>query len=90
MSQGAEGRLYLSDVFGQRCIVKERFSKKYRVPALDEKLTKSRILQEVKSMDRLRRMGVLAPGVYLVDTTERKIYMEYLGDEAMTVKQFIY
>ena len=35
-------------------------------------------------------MGVLAPGIYLVDQAERKIYMEYLGDEAMTVKQFIY
>ena len=40
MSQGAEGRLFLSDLFGQRCVIKERFSKKYRVPALDEKLTK--------------------------------------------------
>ena len=48
------------------------------------------MLQEVKSMDRIRRMGVLTPGVFLVDQTQRKIYMEYLGDEAMTVKQFLY
>ena len=41
-------------------------------------------------MDRVRRMGVATPGVYLVDQVERKIYMEYLGDEAMTVKQFLY
>ena len=41
-------------------------------------------------MDRVRRMGVATPGVYLVDQAERKIYMEYLGDEAMTVKQFLY
>ena len=47
-------------------------------------------MQEVKSMDRIRRMGVLTPGVFLVDQAERKIYMEYLGDEAMTVKQFLY
>lgn len=60
------------------------------MPALDQKLTRQRILQEVKSIDRVRRMGVLAPGIYLVDQNERKIYMEYLGDEAMTVKQFIY
>ena len=40
-------------------------------------------------MDRVRRMGVLAPGVYLVDQTARKIYMEYLGDEAFSVKAFI-
>ena len=41
-------------------------------------------------MDRIRRMGVATPGVYLVDQTERKIYMEYLGDESMTVKEFLY
>ena len=90
MSQGAEGRLYLTDLWGQSCVVKERFKKAYRVPVLDEKLTKNRMLQEVKSMDRVRRMGVATPGVYLVDQVERKIYMEYLGDEAMTVKQFLY
>ena len=60
------------------------------MPALDEKLTKQRIQQEVKSIDRVRRMGVLAPGIYLVDQVTRKIYMEYLGDEAMTVKAFLY
>ena len=47
------------------------------------------MLQEVKSMDRIRRMGVLTPGVFLVDQVTRKIYMEYLGDEAMTVKKFL-
>ena len=44
MSQGAEGRLFLTDLWGQPCVVKERFKKTYRVPALDEKLTKTRIL----------------------------------------------
>ncbi len=46
------------------------------------------MLQEVKSMDRVRKLGVPAPGVYLVDLTERKIYSEYLQD-AITVKQFL-
>ena len=41
-------------------------------------------------MDRIRRMGVLTPGVYLVDQVSRKIYMEYLGHESMTVKAFLY
>ena len=40
-------------------------------------------------MDRIRRMGVPTPGVYLVDQGTRKIYMEYLGDESMTVKAFL-
>ena len=69
IAQGAEGRVFLSELFGQQCIIKERFSKKYRVPVLDERLTKQRMLQEVKSMDRIRRMGVLTPGVFLVDQT---------------------
>jgi hypothetical protein len=45
LSQGAEGRLYIGDIFGMNCVVKERFQKKYRVKELDEKLTKQRILQ---------------------------------------------
>jgi tRNA A-37 threonylcarbamoyl transferase component Bud32 len=43
----------------------------------------------VKSIDRVRKMGVLAPGIYLVDLPQRKIFMEYLGDEAFTVKHFL-
>jgi len=45
LSQGAEGRIYLSELWGVQCIVKERFKKEYRVPILDERLTKARILQ---------------------------------------------
>lgn len=69
--------------------MKERFKKEYRVPILDEKLTKSRMLQEVKSMNRVRKSGVLTPAIYLVDTNDRKIYMEYMGDTALTLKDFI-
>jgi len=89
MCQGAEGRIYLSDLWGQPCIIKERFKKEYRHPTLDEKLTKTRILQEVKSMSRIRKVGVPTPTIYLIDEIERKIYMEYLGKNSMTVKEFI-
>ena len=51
MKQGAEGRLYLSEIFGMKCVVKERFAKKYRVPSLDEKLTKTRIHQVRQERD---------------------------------------
>jgi len=67
VKQGAEARVYITELFGQPCVCKERFVKNYRLPVLDQKLTKSRILQEVKNMDRVRKMGVLAPGVFLVD-----------------------
>ena len=40
-------------------------------------------------MSRVRKAGVLTPAVYLCDVKARKIFMEYLGDEAMTLKDFI-
>ena len=90
LAQGAEGRVFLSDLFGQPCCIKERFVKTYRHPILEVKLTKSRMLQEVKSIERVRKMGILTPAIYLVDQTERKIYMEYLGAGSITVKDFLY
>lgn len=35
------------------------------------------------------KAGVPTPAIYLVDETERKIYMEYLGHHALTLKDFI-
>ena len=41
-------------------------------------------------MNRIRKFGVPTPALYLIDELERKIYMEYLGQHAMTVKEFLY
>ncbi|VFQ62947.1 unnamed protein product [Cuscuta campestris] len=43
IKQGAEARIFESTFVGQRSIVKERFSKKYRHPTLDLKLTLRRL-----------------------------------------------
>lgn len=40
-------------------------------------------------MNRIRKLGVPTPAIYLVDEKARKIYMEYLGDHSLTVKDFI-
>ena len=40
-------------------------------------------------MNRIQKAGVPTPALYLVDEAERKIYMEYLGQDAMTLKDFI-
>ena len=40
-------------------------------------------------MNRVRKTGVPSPAVYLVDEVQRKIYMEYLGNHAMTLKEFL-
>ena len=87
IQQGAEARVYRGDFFGRSAVIKERFVKSYRVPALDQKLTQRRINQEVRSMDRCRRHGIRAPAVYHMDLKKRFIYMEDI--EGVSLKEFI-
>uniref|UniRef100_A0A3Q3GY96 non-specific serine/threonine protein kinase n=1 Tax=Labrus bergylta TaxID=56723 RepID=A0A3Q3GY96_9LABR len=56
IKQGAEARVYRTEFLGKPTIVKERFPKRYRHPALDEKLTHRRTVQEVRSILRCRKV----------------------------------
>jgi TP53 regulating kinase and related kinases len=60
-STGAEGMIYESSYLGKPSIVKVRLSKRYRVPELDQRLNKQRLLQESRCMVRCRKVGILAP-----------------------------
>ncbi|KFB51693.1 hypothetical protein ZHAS_00019779 [Anopheles sinensis] len=88
LKQGAEGKLYIGTYKDKQCLVKERFEKKYRHPALDRQLTRQRIKAEQKAFQRCATAGVVTPALYGVDLEQRKIYMEYL-DKAKTAKDFI-
>ena len=59
LSQGAEARVYKGTFFGAVAVVKERFAKKYRHPALDRKLSAHRMTMEVRSMLRAAQAGAL-------------------------------
>ena len=78
LSQGAEGKIYIGEFLSKKCIIKERFEKKYRVKELDQKLTKNRMLNESRNIFRASKLGVNVPTIYFVDLIERKIFMEYL------------
>lgn len=88
IQQGAEAKVYRSDFFGRPTIIKERFVKSYRVPALDQKLTQRRMNQEVRSMARCRKNGIRTPAVYHMDFKTRSIYMEDIVD-GVSLKEFI-
>ena len=86
--QGAEARVYSCTFLGKPCVLKERFTKKYRVAELDQKITQQRINQEVRTMARCRRYGIACPAVYHVDNETKSIYMEHvIGGK--TVRDFI-
>jgi tRNA A-37 threonylcarbamoyl transferase component Bud32 len=48
IGQGAEGKVYRSTFIDRPCVEKVRQPKRYRVPELDTKLNKHRILQECR------------------------------------------
>ncbi|KAM0998170.1 hypothetical protein ACFX13_008074 [Malus domestica] len=78
IKQGAEARVFESDFVGRRSIVKERFSKKYRHPSLDAKLTLKRLNAEARCMTKARRLGVCTPVLYHVDTVLHTLTFEYV------------
>ena len=68
---------------GRHSVVKQRFSKKYRHPQLDAKLTAQRLKQEVRSLLRARKLGVPTPVPFHVDPATACIYMERVAGQSV-------
>ena len=88
LKQGAEARLYLGQFLGRKVIVKERFSKKYRHPVLDEQLTKDRLRGEVRSLNRCKALGLRTPTIYLADLPSGHIVLECC-EGSVTARDYI-
>ncbi|RDX76713.1 EKC/KEOPS complex subunit bud32, partial [Mucuna pruriens] len=71
-------RVFESSFVGRRCVVKERFSKKYRHPILDSKLTLKRLNAEARCVTKARRLGVFTPVLYAVDPVLHTLTFEYV------------
>ncbi|KAL9320110.1 hypothetical protein ACSQ67_011949 [Phaseolus vulgaris] len=78
LKQGAEARVFESSFVGRKSVVKERFSKKYRHPALDSKLTLKRLNAEARCMTKARRLGVCTPVLFSVDHVLHTLTFEYV------------
>nr|ACO15544.1 TP53-regulating kinase [Caligus clemensi] len=78
MEQGAESRLYVGSFLGRDAIVKHRFSKKYRHPALDTRLISEHTKAEVRCLVRCMNAGIPTPTIYYAD--ESYIVLEYLKE----------
>ncbi|KAL5792879.1 hypothetical protein ACOSP7_001473 [Xanthoceras sorbifolium] len=78
IKQGAEARVFESTFVGRRSIVKERFSKKYRHPSLDSKITLKRLNAEARCSTKARRLGVSTPVLYAVDPVLHTLTFEYV------------
>ncbi|OVA15526.1 Protein kinase domain [Macleaya cordata] len=83
LKQGAEARVFESTFMGRRSVVKERFSKKYRHPSLDSKLTLKRLNAEARCMTKARGLGVYTPVLYAVDPVLHTLTFEYVEGRAV-------
>ncbi|XP_014799169.1 PREDICTED: TP53-regulating kinase [Calidris pugnax] len=86
--QGAEACVYRGIFLGRAAIAKLRIPKRYRHPALEERLSRRRMAQEARSLLRCRRAGISAPVVYFVDPVTNSIYLEDIVD-SITVQDHI-
>ncbi len=78
IKKGAEGDVYLSEWNNQKAILKERKKKDYRNSELDNRIRKQRTIRESEIISEVKTFGVPSPLVYLVDTIQCRILMQYL------------
>ena len=81
--------MYEGRYLGKRAVVKQRFSKSYRLPELDRRLTKERMREEARTMARLLKMHIVdVPCIYHVDAPACTLVMELI--DGRTLKDFIH
>eukprot|EP01035_Chromulina_nebulosa_P001389 gene1389-1856_t len=85
--QGAEAKIYFCTYKGESAVVKERLSKRYRIPELDVKINKQRILQESRCMEKCKKGGIVAPVLLHTDIAHNRLYMERIM--GLTIKEFL-
>ncbi|SRR3989338_1170511 len=73
IAQGAESKLFLED----NEVIKDRFSKKYRLREIDEKLRKSRTRREAKILGELKKISFPAPKL-IFNNEKDTIKMEFI------------
>ncbi len=79
LAQGAEAIVYKDN----NTIIKERFSKEYRLKHLDESLRKFRTRREAKVLGKLDDVGFPAPKVHEFSDKRMSIVMDFVPGETL-------
>jgi len=78
IKKGAEAELFLETWCEKKVILKRRTPKSYRIPDLDLKLRSYRTIHEAMLIHQAKLVGIPTPLIYLVDTINSTIIMEYI------------
>ncbi len=78
IAQGAEAKIHED----KGDVIKERFSKKYRIKAIDDKLRKQRTRREAKVIEKIAALG-FGPKLIKADDKSMNILMEKVSGRKM-------
>jgi len=87
IKKGAEANLYLEDWHDRKVILKRRLSKEYRIAEIDKKIRSQRTAHEPQVIHKAKEAGVPTPTVYMIDTPNATIIMEFI--EGKQIKQIL-
>ncbi len=79
LAQGAEAIIHRDN----NTVLKERFSKKYRLPHLDESLRQFRTRREAKVLQKLEEMNFPAPHLHEFSDQRMSITMDFVPGEKL-------
>ncbi|KAF7983580.1 hypothetical protein HWV62_20461 [Athelia sp. TMB] len=68
---------------GETVLVKHRFHKQYRHPALDVSLTRARVAGEARALMKCLRSAVRVPAIRMVDALEGVIAIEWIDGQSV-------
>lgn len=81
IAKGAESNIVKSSYLGRDAVLKNRISKNYRIPEIDNKIRKARTKLEAKLLSDVKKAGVVTPILYDVNLHDKTILMEEIkGD----------
>ncbi|MBS7609210.1 Kae1-associated serine/threonine protein kinase [Candidatus Bathyarchaeota archaeon] len=84
--KGAEADVYESTWHGYHVIVKKRVPKAYRIDILDQELRKRRTIFEAQLLMDVKRIGVPAPTVMMLDPYEALLVMTFVEGRRLREK----
>lgn len=82
VSEGAEARIYRTELYGRRILVKRREPKRYRIKELDSSIREYRTRREATALARARSSGASVPR--LVGVGRYDLYIEEIKGKTLS------
>lgn len=87
IEKGAEANIYETTLLNEKCVIKKRIPKNYRISEIDSKLRKYRTKKEARLLSHVKESGVKTPYIFDIDLNNYTITMQKI--EGKTLKDIL-